>query len=109
MKTLRIIQELRAIDPEMAIQTAYIFLMVAQVPSIYQRELATRVDLTSSSLSRAISTLDKWSWLKKPGLHLVSSEVDLMDRRQRIIKLTKKGQDLYRKLMQIENDKPLGN
>jgi DNA-binding MarR family transcriptional regulator len=103
MKLLRMMQEFRDLDPELPMQTAYVFLLVAEAGlEIRQNELLCRSGMSASALSRSISSLDKWSWLKRPGLNLVRSEPDLMDRRKRLLRLTKEGHALFRKLKEIE-------
>lgn len=88
----------RLIDEHMPAQTLSVFIAIAQNNGITVSEIGVKTNLTSSSASRNVQALSDWHWLKRPGLGLVSTEVDLMDTRRKIVKLKPKGEQLAKQL-----------
>lgn len=104
-KTLKQLQFFHDLDPQIPLTTVVVFLTVAGMGGkVRQADLAACFDMSTSALSRNISILDTWSWLRRPGLGLLKAEVDLMDRRAKIITLTHKGRTLVSQLKEIAND-----
>lgn len=93
VRTLRFMDELRKIDPQMHIQTACVFMMVANEEGIRIKDLKERLGFSQSSAARNVALLVDRS--DGEGGHLghgliVASE-DPVERRRKILRLTAKG------------------
>lgn len=106
MRLRKAIQVVRDAYPDMPMQTLYVFLTVSEMGPgpVRQTDLLNATGMTGGSLSRNISILDEWAWTRRPGLKLVSTQVDLMDRRQRLISLTRKGKALLKAITEAMNE-----
>jgi DNA-binding MarR family transcriptional regulator len=106
MKMTRAIRLLRDLYPEMPLQTLYVFLLVGEQDGAHvrQSELLAKAGMSDAALSRNLSSLDEWSWVRKPGLQLVETKADVMDRRQRLVSLSRKGRTLYDRLQKISEE-----
>lgn len=102
MRVRKAIQIVRDQYPEMQIQTLFVLLTIADMEPkpVRQADLQVATSMTGGSLSRNVSILDDWSWQRRPGLKLVESYPDLMDRRHRLVTLTRKGKALVRQLQE---------
>lgn len=98
------IQRLRAIDPEMPMQTALLFLLVAQRPGLTMKEIEEVMLVSQASVSRNVAALSQWSRHDKPGHGLVLAREDPLERRRKIVFLTQRGELLARELAQIAAD-----
>lgn len=90
-KILTILEEFRKLDPEMQLQMAATFTLVAMRPGITMKDMAEILGISQASCSRNVAALSKWHRLNKPGHDLVYSEEDPIERRRKIVKLTAKG------------------
>ena len=92
----QIVEALRSVDPEMQLQQVLVFLKVINAgdEGVSTEVIRKSMDLPQSSASRAVAALSDWSYLKRPGLGLVTMKEDLMDRRSKIVKLSPKGKRL---------------
>ena len=96
---LQQLEIVREIDPDLTATTLYVFAaLVSRGGEMRQSDLREVTGLTHSALSRHLSLMDEWSWLKKPGLGWLETRPDLMDRRARIVKLTARGKALARRM-----------
>lgn len=87
----KFLEEFRKIDPEMPMQMAATFVLVALLPGITMKELAERLGISQASCSRNVAALSKVHRLNKPGHDLVYAEEDPAERRRKIVRLTSKG------------------
>ena len=58
-------------------------------------EIAEKLVMAQSSVSRNVSLLSKWSWQRKEGLNFLTAEEDPMERRRKLVRLTNRGRKLY--------------
>lgn len=98
------IQRLRAIDPEMPMQTALLFLLVAQRPGLTMKELQRAMVTSQASISRNVATLSRWARFDKRGHDLLIAKEDPRERRRKVVFLTQRGELLARELAQIAAD-----
>ncbi|MGL5935042.1 MAG: hypothetical protein ACRCZI_05410 [Cetobacterium sp.] len=104
-KLSMITSEIRLLDDEMQTQTLDFLLRVAAHPEgVSQVDIAARVGLSSSALSRNCEILGEGITKKgKPGLGLINTEEGWPDRRRKTMKLTAKGQRFVEQLIRILN------
>ncbi len=104
-KELRMLQlvmnALRVVDDAMPVQTFSVFLEVARRDGIGVSEVAGKVGVSQSSASRNVAALSDRHWLKRPGLGLVTLEMNPEDIRRKIVALTPKGIKLVKQLSHI--------
>lgn len=82
----------RALGPTMTPQALQCLLEVALQPGITMEDLATALGLTNPSVSRNLSALGEVARDDKPGLDLVRTSQDPVERRRFVAFLTPKGQ-----------------
>lgn len=91
-EALRLISAIRMIDPEMPLQQAHCFLIVAQAEDgLSLSEIAKKAEIGLATASRYIAALGKLNRHKEQGLQVIESFEDPMERRKKIIRLTPKG------------------
>lgn len=95
----RIMEQLRGLDKEMAVQTMTVLLWVSLHEGGLQRELISDLDMPPSSASRNLYALSKTHRLGTPGLNLIEWVEDIQDRRQKRIYLTKQGRTVVKNLL----------
>ena len=94
-KVEQLLKEFRKIDPNIQMQTALAFILIAQndqdgTPlSVY--EVGDHLNCTSASASRNVAALSNWSRHKKAGYGLVEARENPIKRNEKIITLTPKG------------------
>lgn len=98
-KAILFVEEFRKIDPELPMQVALILLLVARKPGTNLKELVQASGLGKSSVSRNIAALSK-----ERGKGLLTYSEDLMDRRNKVCKLTPEGERVVRSLMHYVAD-----
>lgn len=103
-KGLRILEEFRKVEPEMPMQMAAAFLIVALEEGITMKRLGERLGISQSSCSRNIAALSKVHRLNKQGYDLVVAEEDPLERRRKIVKLTAKGKRVAEAIAEIIKD-----
>lgn len=101
----QIFQTLRQINPDMPLQVAVTFWMVAEYPGITQAEITRLGNMVPASVNRHIAILGKYDARRDEGFDLIRVDVDEFDRRRKLINLTAKGQILVDRLMQIASGK----
>lgn len=89
-----VIDLLRLMDREVPAQVVATFLYVAMHDGCHKQALEEDLQMTTASGSRNTSWLTKKHRLKKPGLDLITKEVDPTNRRRAILRLTPKGKAL---------------
>jgi DNA-binding MarR family transcriptional regulator len=103
--TFDAVKQFYVLDPVMPLRLCLTFLFIAKKgkEGATMKEIATFLDLPQSATSRQVAALSDHHWNKnKQGLGLVTTEIDPDDWRQKIIKLTSKGQRLAERLEAIE-------
>ena len=96
--TLRLLEELRKIDPEMQLQTASVFLYVAHNEGITMKDLGDQLGLAQSSCSRNVAYFSKINRKHKEGYDLLVAREDPAERRRKLVYLTPKGRRIVESL-----------
>lgn len=82
-------------DATLPIHSLLLFLRVAEADlkgePLEGRDLAKKMKLSTSAISRNVASLGEWHRHQRPGMGLIQAVPDLMDRRRKPITLTKKG------------------
>ena len=105
-------KEFRKIDPNLQMQTALAFIVIAQndhdgTPlTVY--EVGDHLNCTSASASRNVAALSAWSRHKKEGYGLVEANENPIKRNEKIITLTPKGKQWVDSLLTICGTKTVG-
>lgn len=92
---------LRVHDPDMPMSVMVTLLALAETDEVEVRDLQHKVDLTPTTLNRALTYLGDRHWSKnskKDGLGLVAVSIHPEDRRVRVARLTLKGSTLLKSL-----------
>lgn len=98
------VNEFYKLDPVLSIRLALTFLLVAKAGKrgATMKEIAALLDLPQSAASRQVAALSENHWNKnKEGLGLIKTEQDPDNWRQKILKLTPKGERLAARLEAI--------
>lgn len=100
---------LRAEWPEMPMQTAATFLAVATAKdeTILMTDLLTIVGLPQSTLSKNVAYLCEWRKHEVPGMNVVETFPDPMNRRQKLVRLTPKGRLIASKITAAIKGQPV--
>lgn len=89
-----------AIEPDMSLQQAKCLFIVAQEEEgMSLSDIAKKAGIGLATASRYISALGKINRHRQEGLQLIESFEDPMERRKKVIRLTKKGQITIRKIL----------
>lgn len=97
----QLVETFREIHPEMPIQMATVFLLIAMKPGITQGELLSLMDISQSGISRNVLALCAVNRHGKPGLDLVAQRSAAFDARTSTLHLTVKGQAFLERLLSI--------
>jgi DNA-binding MarR family transcriptional regulator len=93
------LRTLRRIDEEMPAQQVMTLLFVSMHPDgVGMKDIAEKVGLSQSATSRNVSILGPEGYMQKPGLKLVDRHDHPSDSRQRIVRLTAKGERVIEEL-----------
>lgn len=65
------------------------------------REIAKHLGLSTSGISRSISSLGAYGRGKRPGLDLLQAKEDLNDRRRKPVMLTRKGRKVINAILEV--------
>lgn len=93
-----IMQEFRKLDYEVPAQVILCFVFIASHNPCHSEVLCHELGLTRAAVSRNTDWLSDKHRLKKPGLNLISKEVDPSNRRRMILSLTDKGKIIAKDL-----------
>jgi DNA-binding MarR family transcriptional regulator len=96
---LQLIETFRELHPEMPMQLASVFLIIAMRPGISQRDLLGLMDISQASISRNVIALTSRNRRGQPGLGLVVQRRDPYDSRLTTIDLTSAGQQLIDRIL----------
>ena len=97
----RFIEAFRELRPDMPMQTASIFLLVAMKPGIAQRDLLSLTDLSQAAISRNTSALMAVDRHGKPGLNLIVQRRHPLDGRSTMLYLTSEGNAFLSRLITV--------
>lgn len=103
MKGVRFIEEFRKLDPEMPMQMAAVFLLVAINPDLTLKNISERLGIAQASASRNVAALSDWHRNKKPGHGLIEARPDPFEMRRKILRLTPKGKRVLDSVWAILN------
>jgi DNA-binding MarR family transcriptional regulator len=71
---------------------------IAANPDTSIGEVGNRLGMPSSSISRAVAALSKWSWTKKQGHGLVEKIEDIYESRRKLLRLSQQGAMLVNRM-----------
>jgi DNA-binding MarR family transcriptional regulator len=91
-KVASIIEEFRKLNAEMQAQQMAIFLAVVAKPECTVTDLANITGHSTGTVSRNVAALSKIHRKGMPGLDIIQAKEDVLDRRNKRITLTPKGQ-----------------
>lgn len=97
----RLLETFRELRPDMPMQTASVFLLVAMKPGISQRELLDLIDISQAGISRNVYALTAIDRHGKPGLNLITQHRNPIDARNTMLYLTSEGDALLTRLLSI--------
>lgn len=97
---LKFIRGVSKLEPEMPLQQLHCLLVIAQSDDgLSLTEVAQKVGIGLATASRYVAALGKQNRHREEGLLLVEAFEDPMERRKKIIRLTKKGKIALEKLV----------
>ena len=91
----------RETDPGMHVQILLAMLVIARRPGCSPGDLITELDTTSASVARIIARLSTWETKSTKGYGLVEVEMDMDDRRRRLLWPTKQGQKFVKRIEEV--------
>lgn len=105
-RCILLIEEFRKLNPEMPMQTAMTFVLIAEAGErgIEHRHLADRLGVAKASVSRNCALLGDYDARGRPGYELVYSVENPENRRAKIAYLTPKGRRLANTLFHLFSD-----
>ena len=103
-RLLAAIAVLRGVDAEMPAQQIAVFLEVARAPGITMKSLRETLGISQSSTSRNVSALGQVHRKGAPGRGLIVADVDPMERRRKVLRLTAAGRIVAEALREAMSD-----
>jgi len=100
-RMLQVMDLFRVLDREMPAQVIACFLYIASHNNCHKTALEQDLGMPTASGSRNTDWLSKHHRLRKPGLNLITKEVDPLNRKRTQLKLTDKGHDLVKRIEAI--------
>lgn len=88
------------------LQVVNVFLYVATHDECHKQQVEQTFGLSVAAGSRCTDFLCEKNRLGKPGLGLITKEVDPTNRRRQVLCLTAKGGKAYERILSILNEKP---
>lgn len=101
---LEIVQQMREFDPVMEVQAVAVFFCVGLhqgEDGISMYDIHKRLDIAQSSVSRNVYKLSFTNRHRERGVDLLESYEDPMERRRKLVRLTKKGERIYERLSKL--------
>lgn len=98
LRLTNLMHVIRAVDPHMAIQHVLALLVIARKPGCSPGDLMTELETSSASAARIVARLSTWETPTIKGYGLIEVEMDMADRRRRLLWLTPAGQKLVCKM-----------
>lgn len=96
---VRAMDEFREVDPDPTVQVVQAFLAVAIWEGSVLHELAERLNVSPSTISRNMGLLGDYGRGRKKAMHLVHVHEDPQDRRFKVAKLTPRGRELAARMV----------
>jgi DNA-binding MarR family transcriptional regulator len=109
-KLLQVLQLIRELEPtkakvnELPIQTLTCLMYIASHDGCHKQAMEEDLNMNKAAGSRNTDWLARLHRLGRPGLNLITKEVDYFDKRRSVLKLTRKGKDLVHKITRILYD-----
>lgn len=101
---IEFLQRVAEIDPEMPLQQLHCLLVIAEAnEGLSLTDLAKKVGIGLATASRYVGALGKINRRREEGLKLIEAFEDPMERRKKIIRLTKKGTTTTYKLIGVKH------
>lgn len=97
----RLLESFRELRPEMPMQMASVFLVVAMRPGVQQCDLPDIIGVSQSSISRNVTALTSRTRHGSPGLNLIKRSLDPEGGRSPVIHLTAAGKQLTERLLDV--------
>jgi DNA-binding MarR family transcriptional regulator len=97
----QLFEALRELHPDMPLQMASIFMLIAMKPGINQQSLLGLLDISQSSMSRNVVGLTARNRRGGPGLNLIVQRTDPLDARSTNLYLTVTGEQFIERLLTI--------
>lgn len=100
-RAIGMLEKIRTIDPEMQAQTVLTLLMVARNPGISQVDIATKLDIAKSTVSRNVTALGDYKKQRstRGGYGFIEQRIDPENRRYRQLYLTPEGEQAVNQLL----------
>ena len=98
MKSIELMQTL---DERMQAQTIMVFLLVCEFGPCRMASIRRMANISQASVSRNCASLGRIHRRGEPGFGLVDTEEDPMDRKQKFVQLTQKGERYKTMLLEI--------
>ena len=98
---LAAIELFRTMDTDMPSPAIATFLQIASSPGLSIQEIADRLKIAQATASRNVFYLSKTKTPTEPGLDLVESRINELNRRQKQVFLTAKGEHLAATLKRV--------
>ena len=96
----KFLSRVQQVDAEMPIQQIMCLLVISQSEEgMSLTDIAKRVNISMTTASRYIGSLGKINRRKEEGLNYIESYEDPMERRKKIIRLSKKGEIALRRML----------
>ena len=95
---IKFVSMFREMDADLPLTTVAVFLTVVKNENMTMKEMSKFLNISQSSCSRNVAYLSQYHRLHKPGLNLLVSREDPMERRRKIVRLTSKGRRFVEKL-----------
>lgn len=94
----QVVAHFRTLDPEIGAVAMAILLVVAESGEIGMKDIAQRVGVVKSSVSRTVALMSRTGHKGAAGHDLLTWQEDPADRRNKRVFLTRKGQEFMRQL-----------
>lgn len=97
----RVVAHFRSLDPEIGAVAMAILLTVAEAGEIGMKDIAGRVGVVKSSVSRTVAVMSRTGHKGMPGHDLLTWREDPLDRRNKLVSLTRLGQEFIAELERV--------
>lgn len=97
----RLLESFRELRPEMPMQMASVFLVVAMRPGVQQCDLPDIIGVSQSSISRNVTALTSRTRHGSPGLNLIKRSLDPEGGRSPVLHLTDAGKQMRGHLLNV--------